>query len=124
MGRVAGQLGLKSSRPLSQVSPGPTQSESTQPGVFLEHSVTYMYMIYGLGFCIIFRTKSKINIKKILTNIAIKLLIDRALCQALTDRFPISCKQGNYRFLNIELARTSWRLYSLCFTSSFPYMPL
>ena len=29
------------------------------------------------GFCIIFRTKSKINIKKILINIAIKLLIDR-----------------------------------------------
>ena len=30
-----------------------------------------------VGFCIIFRTKSKINIKQILTNIAIKLLIDR-----------------------------------------------
>ena len=36
-----------------------------------------MYMIYCLGFCIIFQTKSKVNIKKILTNIAIKLLIDR-----------------------------------------------
>ena len=59
-----------------------------------------------------------------MTNIAIKLLVDRVegelttwlklmavlnlkkvltLCQALTDRFPISCKQGIYRFLNIEL---------------------
>ena len=46
------------------------------------------------------------------------------LCQALTDRFPISCKQGNYHFLNIELAKASWKLYSLCFTSSVPYMPL
>ena len=49
-----------------------------------------------------------LNLMKVLT-----------LCQALTDRFPISCKQGNYRFLNIELAKTSWRLFSLCFTSSF-----
>ena len=55
-----------------------------------------------------------LNLMKVLT-----------LCQALTDRFPISCKQGIYRFLNIELAKTSLRLYSsLCFTSSFPYMPL
>ena len=46
---VAGQLGLKSSRPLSQVGPG-----STRPCVFSERSVTYMYpymyIIYGLGF--------------------------------------------------------------------------
>ena len=71
---VAGQLGLKSSRPLSQVGPG-----STRPGAFSERSVTYMYMymIYALGFCIIFLTKSKINIKNVFTNIAIKLLIDQ-----------------------------------------------
>ena len=39
--KVAGQLGLKSTRP-----------ESTRPGVFSEHSVTYMYMymIHRLGF--------------------------------------------------------------------------
>ena len=74
---VAGQLGLKSSRPLSQVGPGSTRPESTRPGIFSERSVTFMYMIYGLGFCLIFWTKSKINIKKILTHIAIKLLIDR-----------------------------------------------
>ena len=102
-------------------------------------------MISVMGFCIIFRSKSKINIKNLLTNIVIKPLIDRiegelatwlkvmavlnvmkvlTLCQALTDRFLIPCKQGNYRFLNIELAKTSWRLYSICFTSSFPYMLL
>ena len=47
--RVACQVGLKSSRPLSQVGPG-----STRPGVFSEHSVTFMsmYMIYGLGFAL------------------------------------------------------------------------
>ena len=61
---VAGQLGLKSSRPLSQVGPGSTRPESTRPGVFSERSVTFMYMIYDFGFCIIFRDKSKINIKK------------------------------------------------------------
>ena len=44
-GRVVGRLSLKSSRPLSQLGPG-----STRPGVFSEHSATYM--IYGL-FCII-----------------------------------------------------------------------
>ena len=33
-------------------------------------------MIYGL-FCKIFRTKSKIYIQQLLTNIAIKRLIDR-----------------------------------------------
>ena len=33
---VAGQLGLKSSRPLSQVGPGSTRPESTRPGVFSE----------------------------------------------------------------------------------------
>ena len=43
---VAGQLGLKSSRPLSQVGPGSTWPESTGPGVFSERSVTYMYMFY------------------------------------------------------------------------------
>ena len=74
---VAVQLGLKSSRPLSQVGPGSTRPESTQLGVFSERSVTFMYMIYDFGFCIIFRAKSKINIKKILTDIAIKLLIDQ-----------------------------------------------
>ena len=69
--KVAGQLGLKSGQPLSQVGPRSTLPEPTRPGVFSERSVTYMYMIYGLGFCIIFWTKSKINIKKLLTNIAI-----------------------------------------------------
>ena len=71
---VAGQLGLKSSRPLSQVGPGSTRPVSTRPGVFYIH--VHVYDI-RCGFCIIFRTKSKINIKHILTNIAIKLLIDR-----------------------------------------------
>ena len=42
-----------------------------------QRSVTFMYMIYGFVFCIIFWTKSTINIKTLLTNIAIKLLIDR-----------------------------------------------
>ena len=62
---VAGQLGLKSSRPLSQVGPGSTLPESTRSGVFSEPSFTYMY-VYDIWFrfCIIFRTKSKINIKK------------------------------------------------------------
>ena len=41
---VAGQLGLKSSRPLSQVGPGSTRPESTRPGVSSERSVTYMYV--------------------------------------------------------------------------------
>ena len=40
--RVAGQLGLKSSRPLSQLSPGSTRSESTRPGVFSER-IWYMF---------------------------------------------------------------------------------
>ena len=73
---VAGQLGLRSSRPLSQFGPGSTRPESTRPVVFSERSVTYM--VYGL-FCtfIIFQTKSKINFKQLWTNIAIKLLIDR-----------------------------------------------
>ena len=44
------QLGLKSSRPLSQVGPGSTWPESCRLGVFSERSDTYMYMIYGLGF--------------------------------------------------------------------------
>ena len=52
--RAADQLGLKSSRPLSQVGPGSTRPESTRPGVFSERSVTYMYMytcmMYGLRF--------------------------------------------------------------------------
>ena len=47
---------------------------STRPGVFSEHSA--IYMIYGF-FCIIFWTKSQINIKQLLSNIAIKLLIDQ-----------------------------------------------
>ena len=71
---VAGQLGLKSSLPLSQVGPGSTRPESTRPGVFYIH--VHVYDI-RFGFCIVFRTKSKINIKHILTNIAIKLLIDQ-----------------------------------------------
>ena len=37
-----------------------------------------------------------LNLMKVLT-----------LCQALTDHFPISCKQGNYHFLYIDLAKTS-----------------
>ena len=65
--RVAGQLGLKSSRPLSQVGPGSTRPESTRPGVFFR-AFSYIYVhvaIYGIrfGFCITFRTKSRINIK-------------------------------------------------------------
>ena len=52
MEQVAGQLGLKSSRPLSQVGPGSTRPESTRPGDFSECPVTY---ISGL-FCIIFPT--------------------------------------------------------------------
>ena len=43
---VAGQLGLKSTRPLSQLGPGSTQPESSRPGVFSEHSVTYIW--FGL----------------------------------------------------------------------------
>ena len=73
---VAGQLGLKSSRPLSQLGPGSTRPESTRPSVFSERSVTYM--VYGLFCtCIIFQTKSKINIKQLWINLSIKLLIDR-----------------------------------------------
>ena len=51
VGGVAGQHGLKLSRPLSQVGPGSTRPESTGPCIFSERSVTYvyMYMIYGLG---------------------------------------------------------------------------
>ena len=74
-------------------------SLSQLPGVFSEHSVAYTCRcidsfiskvlkamkpmriqndIYDEWlFCIFFRTKSKINIKQLLTNIAIKLLIDR-----------------------------------------------
>ena len=66
--RVAGQLGpwVKSAWVNSP--------DSTWPGVFLEHSA--IYMIYGL-FCMIFWTKSQMNIKQLLSNIAIKLLIDQ-----------------------------------------------
>ena len=39
---VAGQLGLKSSRPLSQLGPGSTRPESTRPGVFLDR-IWYMF---------------------------------------------------------------------------------
>ena len=56
---VAGQLGLKSCRPLSRLVPGSTRPESTWPSVFSEHSATYM--TYGL-FCIIFWAESRINI--------------------------------------------------------------
>ena len=70
---VAGQLGRRSSWPLSQLGPGSTQPESILPGVF-----TYILNhVYGFEFCITFQNKSKINIKQLLTNIAIKLLIDR-----------------------------------------------
>ena len=66
---VAGQLNLKSSQPPSQLGPGSTQPESPRPG---------LWYVYGLFCtCIIFQTKSKINIKQLWTNIAIKLLIDR-----------------------------------------------
>ena len=41
---VAGQLGLRSSRPLSQVGPRSTGPESTRPSVFSE------CLQYGLGF--------------------------------------------------------------------------
>ena len=39
---VAGQLGLKSSRPLSQLGPGSTPPESARPSVFSEH-IWYMF---------------------------------------------------------------------------------
>ena len=42
---VAGQLGLKSSRPLSQVGHESTRPESTRPGVFLERPVTYIWFV-------------------------------------------------------------------------------
>ena len=57
---VAGQLGLKSRRPLSQLGPMSTQPESNRPGVFSERLGTYIW--YMLCTCIIFQTKSKINI--------------------------------------------------------------
>ena len=44
--KVAGQLGPKSSRPLSQLGPGSTRPESTRPGVFSERSGTYIYCIW------------------------------------------------------------------------------
>ena len=69
-----GKISLKSSRLLIQVGPGSTQPESTRPDVF--YIQLHVYDIH-VGFCIIFQTKSKINIKHILTNISIKLLIDR-----------------------------------------------
>ena len=69
---VAGQLGLKSSSPWvnsAQVNSAYFQSVSDN---------TYMYvMIYGLGFWLVFRTKSKINIKKIIDKHCNNLLIDR-----------------------------------------------
>ena len=48
---VAGQVGLKSSRPLSQLGPGSMRPESTLPGV-----LTYNYEIWFECY-IIFRTK-------------------------------------------------------------------
>ena len=62
---VAGQLGLKSRQTRSQL--GPVYFQSVHGSI---HDIWF-------EFCIIFRTKSKINIKQLLTNIAIKLLIDR-----------------------------------------------
>ena len=53
--------------------------------------------------CHLIKDMAVLNLMKVLT-----------LHQALIDGFPISCKQGNYRFLNIELAKTS-----LWFTSFF-----
>ena len=47
-GPVAGQLGLKSSRPLSQLGPGSTRHESTRPGVFSECLVTHT--LYDIWF--------------------------------------------------------------------------
>ena len=71
-------------------------------------------MIYGL-FCIIFWAKSQINIKQLLKNIAVKLLIDRIESELATGclelneslhLLPISSKQGTYCLFNIELAKS------------------
>ena len=45
--KVAGQLGLKSSWPLSQLGPGSRRPESTLPGVFLEHSRLWFEFCLG-----------------------------------------------------------------------------
>ena len=46
-------------------------SVSTQPDVFSD-------MVHGLFYtCVMFQTKSKVNIKQLWTNIVIKLIIDR-----------------------------------------------
>ena len=53
MYKVSGQLGLKSSRPLSQLGPGSTRPESTRPGVFSEHSqlgLNEMYVWFLLAY--------------------------------------------------------------------------
>ena len=73
---VAGQLCLKSSRPLSQLGPGSTWPESTRPAVF-----SFYQNVYGICFvfctCIITKTKSKINIKQLqLSSLFIKLVGD------------------------------------------------
>ena len=46
---VAGQLGLKTSRPLSQVGSGSTRPESTQPGVFRAISYIQLFVAVFLG---------------------------------------------------------------------------
>ena len=76
IGKQGSYRGSGSTRPEDKSAREPTRPESTRPGVFSERSATYM--VYGLFCtCIIFQTKSKININQLCINIAIKLLIDR-----------------------------------------------
>ena len=107
---VAGQLGLKSNRPLSQLGPsqlGPVYFQNV-------HGVCFVFCT-----CILTQTKSKIKIKQLqLSSLSnwwgVNLLLDChepgyqmkvfTLCQSLT---PMSFKQGNYRFLTIELVKTA-----------------
>ena len=49
-------------------------------------SAWFMVCIWFVCTCIIFQTKSKINIKQLWTNIAIKLLIDRT-CYLISDYY-------------------------------------
>ena len=70
----ADSRGRGSTLPEVKSAPESTRPESTRPSVFSEHSASYM--IYGL-FCIIFPAKSQMNIKQLLTNIVVKLLIDQ-----------------------------------------------
>ena len=82
---VAGQLGLESSRPLSQVGPGSTRPESTRP--------VYFQNVYGICYvsctCIITHTKSKINIKQLqLSSLFIKLV---------GMNLPLDCHEPGYQ---------------------------